>query len=107
MKLTYRAGFGWVIAALCCIATGGCGDSDSGAGNASTTSGVFVYWDENEEQDTLTPSGRVEQLIPPWDPNGQMCILRDGSGRFAVGYNPTLPGQHNPGSIKPVKNPPV
>lgn len=65
-----------------------------------------VYWDQNEEQDALSmPSGRVAQLIPPWDPNGQMCILPDG--RFVVGYNPTLPGQHNPGGLKPYKQPPV
>ena len=68
----------------------------------------LVYWDQNEEQDTLAmPAGRIGQLIPPWDPNGQMCIVPDESGRFVVGYNPTLPGQHNPGSLKPLKQPPV
>ena len=68
----------------------------------------FVYWDQNEEQDALSmPSGRIAQLIPPWDPNGQMCIVPDGSGRFVVGYNPTLPSQHNPGGLKPYKQPPV
>src|SRR5437016_6164094 len=102
MRRTYRVVFGCVFAALGCIAFGGCGDADSGAVNPSTTSGAFVYWDENEEQDALTPSGRIEHLIPPWDPNGQMCILSDRSGRFVVGYNPTLPGQHNPGSTKPL-----
>jgi hypothetical protein len=68
----------------------------------------FVYWDQNEEEDLATfPSGRVGQLVPPYDPNGQMCIFPDGSGRFVTGYNPTLPGQHNPGSLKPVMQPPV
>ena len=66
----------------------------------------FVYWDQNEEQDFLSvPSGQVRQLIPPYDPNGQMCILPDG--HFVTGYNPTLPSQHNPGSLKPVMQPPV
>ena len=67
-----------------------------------------VYWDQNEEEDFLAvPSMRTGQLIPPWDPNGQLCILPDRSGRFVVGYNPTLPSQHNPGSLKPVKQPPI
>lgn len=67
-----------------------------------------VYWDQNEEEDFLrVPSGQTGQLIPPWDPNGQMCILPGDSGRFVVGYNPTLASQHNPGSLKPVKEPPV
>jgi hypothetical protein len=67
-----------------------------------------VYWDQNEEEDLLSmPSGHLGQLIPPWDPNGQLCIVPDGSGRFVVGYNPTLPSQHNPGSLKPYKQPPV
>jgi hypothetical protein len=68
----------------------------------------LVYWDQNEQQDVLSmPSGRIGQLVPPWDPNGQMCLLPDHSGRFVVGYNPTLPSQHNPGSLKPYKQPPV
>jgi hypothetical protein len=67
-----------------------------------------VYWDQNEEEDFLrVPSGRTGQLIPPWDPNGQMCIVPDHSGRFVVGYNPTLPSQNNPGSLKPLKDPPI
>src|SRR5919108_147951 len=70
--------------------------------------GYYVYWDENEEQDFLrAPAGDRGQLIPPWDPNGQMCLVPDHSGRFVVGYNPTLASQHNPGSLKPVKAPPV
>src|SRR5947209_10475944 len=54
-----------------------------------------VYWDQNEEEDFLSmPSAHASRLIPPWDPNGQMCVLPDRSGRFIVGYNPTLPSQH-------------
>ena len=67
-----------------------------------------VYWDENEEEDFLrVPSGRTGQLIPPWDPNGQLCIVPDRSGRFVVGYNPTLASQNNPGSLKPLKEPAI
>jgi hypothetical protein len=60
--------------------------------------------------------GQVKQLVLPWDPNGQMCIFPDHSGRFAIGYNPTLPSQDNPGGacpggggacLKPLHNPPV
>ena len=32
------------------------------------------------------PSGTQGQLVPPWDPNGQMCLLPDG--RFVVGLRP-------------------
>jgi hypothetical protein len=75
---------------------------------APRTRGYYVYWDQNEEQDSVRePGGQHGQLIPPWDPNGQMCVVPDHSGRFAVGYNPTLASQHNPGSKKPVKAPPV
>ncbi|HEV3450677.1 MAG TPA: hypothetical protein VG869_05675 [Acidimicrobiia bacterium] len=73
----------------------------------STGGGTYVYWDQNEEEQVLTPSGHVGLLVPPYDPNGQMCIFPDRSGRFVTGYNPTLPGQHNPGSRKPIMNPPV
>jgi hypothetical protein len=67
-----------------------------------------VYWDQNEQEDFLSvPATLRGQLIPPWDPNGQLCVLGDGSGRFVVGYNPTLASQNNPGSLKPVKLPPI
>jgi sugar lactone lactonase YvrE len=68
----------------------------------------FVYWDENEQEDSLRmPGDEHGQLIPPSDPNGQLCIMPSRSGRFVVGYNPTLASQHNPGSTKPKKAPPV
>jgi hypothetical protein len=81
---------------------------DARAEQSGRTNGYFVYWDFNEEEDFLhVPSGQRGALIPPWDPNGQMCIVPDHSGRFVVGYNPTLPSQHNPGGLLPLKNPPV
>jgi len=69
--------------------------------------GVYVYWDQNEQEQLLTPSGSLGVLVPFYDPNGQLCVFPDRSGRFVTGYNPTLPGQHNPGSQKPLMNPPV
>ena len=74
------------------------------AGGVAPKSGYLVYWDQNEEEDFLSmPSGVQGQLVPPWDPNGQMCLLPDG--RFVVGYDPTLPAQDNLGSAKPYKQP--
>src|SRR5438105_1460178 len=73
---------------------------------AASTS--FIYWDENERQLVYTdPGGSPSDLVPYYDPNGQMCIWPDKSGRFTTGYNPTLPSQNNPGSLKPLMNPPV
>lgn len=74
--------------------------------DAQASPRYYVYWDENEQEDALRVPGDAHgQLIPPWDPNGQLCVTRNG--RFAVGYNPTLASQHNPGSKKPKKAPPV
>jgi hypothetical protein len=74
------------------------------AGGKSHAS-YLVYWDQNEEVDFLSmPSGVQAQLLPAWDLNGQMCILKDG--RFVGGYDPTLPNQDNNGSAKPYKQPP-
>ena len=74
------------------------------AGGNVTKSGYIVYWDQNEEEDFVSmPSGVQGQLVPAWDPNGQMCLLPDG--RFVVGYDPTLPAQDNNGSAKPYKEP--
>jgi len=68
----------------------------------------IVYWDQNEEEDFFNPAtGQVGQLVPPYNPNGQMCLFPDGSGRFVTGYNPTLASQDNPGSLKPAMEPPV
>ncbi len=139
MTTMYRTALGRTIATLGLALVCGCGSSSPNSPPASTptntatstatltptspptptatptatpTDVVLVYWDQNEEQDALTPDGKLEQLVPPWDPNGQMCIFPkgfgpSGGGGFVTGYNPTLPGQHNLGSLKPYKNPPV
>jgi hypothetical protein len=74
------------------------------AGGTPPKPGYLVYWDQNEEEDFVSmPSGTQGQLVPAWDPNGQMCVLPDG--RFVVGYDPTLPAQDNLGSAKPYKQP--
>ena len=74
------------------------------AGGATGKTGYLVYWDQNEEEDFVSmPSGTQGQLLPAWDPNGQMCLLPDG--RFVGGYDPTLPAQDNLGSAKPYKQP--
>ena len=69
-----------------------------------TSADYLVYWDQNEEVDFLSmPSGLQGQLMPAWDLNGQVCILPDG--RYVGGLDPTLPDQHNPGGLKPYKQP--
>ena len=94
------------LAAGCSSGSGSKTEAPAATTVARTADRYHVYWDENEEEDSIgEPSGRVSQLIAPWDPNGQLCVLPDG--RFVVGYNPTLPSQHNPGSEKPYKQPPV
>ncbi len=111
-----------VLATVMCggALLGACSSGSSSSASSGTVTGssvplvkggspghasYLVYWDQNEEEDFLSmPSGLQGQLVPPWDPNGQMCILPDG--RFVVGYDPTLPNQDNLGSAKPYKQPP-
>ena len=82
--------------------------SATGRSRSAVGTRYFVYWDQNEEEGFLrAPDGQQSKLIAPWDPNGQLCVVPDHSGRFVVGYNPTLASQHNPGSQRPVKAPPV
>jgi LPXTG-motif cell wall-anchored protein len=97
-------GVGAVVAA-----PAGRADSTVGAApHAVASRGYAVFWDENEEEDFwLSSGGALGRLVGPWDPNGQLCVVPDGSGRFVVGYNPTLASQNNPGSLLPVKQPPV
>jgi hypothetical protein len=80
----------------------------SNLGGHLHTHGYIVYWDQNEEEDFFnSATSQVGQLIPPYNPNGQMCIFPDHSGRFVTGYNPTLASQNNPGGLKPAMQPPV
>ena len=80
---------------------------------ATKTPATYVYFDQKEEQDYYRyPGGPVgtgkKALIPPWDPNGQMCLWPDNSGRFVTGYNPTSPDQtETVGRFKPYKQPPA
>jgi len=117
-----RARLGIVVGAAVLLVA--CGSSSTGSGAPASTGGAshatsgatsvaagnpgsaayLVYWDQNEEEDVLSmPAGTQRQLAPPWDPNGQMCVLPDG--RYVVGYDPTLPAQRNLGSAKPYKQP--
>ena len=72
-------------------------------GTASVTSsapksGYLVYWDQDEEVDySSSTDGSQGQLMAPWDLNGQVCLLNDGTGRFIGGSDPTNPSQLNPG----------
>jgi hypothetical protein len=86
----------------------------SSASSASTTaapatssaprSGYLVYWDQDEEVDYFSSADRSQgQVMAPYDLNGQVCVLDDGSGRFIGGSDPTNPSQHNPGG--PPNNP--
>jgi hypothetical protein len=80
------------------------------SGFQAPTKGYLVYWDQDEEEDYYASATAAQgQLITPWDPNGQMCLLNDGTGRFVVGYDPTQPSQHNPGGPphRPYKQPPI
>lgn len=82
---------------------------DHASGFHAPKSGYIVYWDQNEEEDYYASSSNSEgQLVRPWDPNGQMCIVPHTGGQFVVGYDPTNPSQHNPGGPPhhPFKQPP-
>jgi hypothetical protein len=109
----------WAAALFALVSA--CGSSPTATGSSSSStapggssaahpsSGVSVYWDQDEEQEYIQPpSSQPHVLVSPWDPNGQMCLLPDHSGRFVIGYDPTNPdGQgSNPGSKLPFKDPP-
>ncbi|MBV8162198.1 MAG: hypothetical protein JO265_14860, partial [Acidimicrobiia bacterium] len=93
-----------------CASSGSSGSTNAGspAPAANARAPYNVYWDQNEEVDVLAmPAATQSRLVPPWDPNGQLCVVPGGGGRFTTGYNPTLPSQHNPGGLKPYMQPPV
>jgi hypothetical protein len=67
----------------------------------------FVYWDQNEEEDFASmPAGTQGQLVPPYNPNGQMCLIPGGGGSFVTAYNPTT-DPTNPGFYKTQMQPPI
>jgi hypothetical protein len=101
----------WPVAVAVVTAVGtwvGIGVSPALRSDSSPGQGTRIYWDQNEEEDWLVHPGLQQPtpLIPAWDANGQMCIFRDGTGRFTTGYNPTT-DPSNPGFGKPMKQPPV
>ncbi len=123
---------GPALLASACSSSGGTAGSSAGGGSSATAAtggsvprgttagttpggGIYVYWDQNEEEEYLRLTDandakpNVKVLVPPWDPNGQLCILPDNSGRFVTGYNPTNPDSQgdNPGSKLPFKDPPT
>jgi len=74
---------------------------------AGLTPPYFVYWDQNEEEDFVSmPSGALGQLVPPYNANGQMCLIPGGGGSFVTGYNPTT-DPTNPGFYKTQMQPPI
>lgn len=82
--------------------------STSPPGSAEAKASYLLYWDQNEEVDVASmPSGEQGQLMAAWDLNGQMCVAPDRSGRFVGGLDPTVPSQHNPGGLKPYKQPAI
>jgi hypothetical protein len=102
--------------AVVTLVLAGCGSASAPAsgGTASVTStaprsGYLVYWDQDEEVDYYhSTDGSQGQVMPPWDLNGQVCVLNDGTGRFVGGSDPTNPSQLNPGGppTYPFKQPP-
>jgi len=106
----------FVAVALGSLVLSGCSSpaAPASGGNASVTSatpksGYLVYWDQDEEVDYFNSSSRSQgQLMAPYDLNGQVCVLNDGTGRFIGGSDPTNPSQHNPGGPPnyPFKQPP-
>ena len=73
-------------------------------------SGYLVYWDQDEEVDYYESNNQSQgQVMAPWDLNGQVCLLDDGTGRWVGGSDPTNEGQHNPGGppTYPFKQPAI
>jgi hypothetical protein len=73
-------------------------------------SGYIVYWDQDEEVDYYASANHTQgQLMAPWDLNGQVCLLNDGTGRWVGGSDPTNESQHNPGGppTYPFKQPAI
>src|ERR1700733_1063124 len=73
------------------------GSKTSRASFNAPTKGYVVYWDQDEEVDYYESANHSQgQLETPWDLNGQVCLLNDGTGRWVGGADPTNESQHNP-----------
>jgi hypothetical protein len=106
-------GFGLITA----LVLAGCssGSAASGGGQTTTgfsapTTGYIVYWDQDEEVDYYESANNTQgQLMTPWDLNGQVCLMNDGTGRWVGGSDPTNQSQHNPGGppTYPFKQPAI
>lgn len=105
----------WAVVALFGLVASGLGSSQAVPAQKATR----VYFDQTEEENywstDMAPFTGLptKAIVPSWDPNGQLCLFPDGSGRFAVGYNPTgtdqtwPDGKQLPGALLPRKQPPV
>ncbi len=109
----HRLGAAALAVTILILSACGTGSVPTAAGGTaaahSSATHYLVYWDQDEEVDYFDPStGTQGQIMAPWDLNGQVCVLRDGSGRFVGGSDPTNPSQHNPGGPPnlPFKQPP-
>ena len=83
---------------------------DQRIGLSAPRSGYLVYWDQDEEVDYYESANHSQgQLMAPWDLNGQVCLLNDGTGRWVGGSDPTNESQHNPGGppTYPFKQPAI
>ncbi len=105
----YRAVAVWMTLALAlaaCTSSGGAvaAGAPTDPSFSAPTSGYIVYWDQDEEVDYYESANHTQgQLMAPWDLNGQVCLLNDGTGRWVGGSDPTNPSQLNPGG--PPNNP--
>jgi hypothetical protein len=89
-----------VLALMAGVSTGASavGSGPAASGFRAPHSGYLVYWDQDEEVDYYESANQSQgQVMAPWDLNGQVCLLGDGTGRWVGGSDPTNEGQHNPG----------
>ncbi len=101
-----------LLVLVACISTSATaatsGQTESGF--SAPRSGYLVYWDQDEEVDYYESANHSQgQLMAPWDLNGQVCPLNDGTGRWVGGSDPTNESQHNPGGppTYPFKQPAI
>jgi polyvinyl alcohol dehydrogenase (cytochrome) len=96
-----------LVGAVALVGIGASAAPTSQPAGAATARPYYVYWDQNEEIDSYnSATGSIGQVVPPYDPNGQLCLFPDGSGRFVTAYNPTT-DPTNGGYLKPAMEPPV